>query len=156
MTSEHTEAVVFMRAVRGAEDRWPDLRWLHAVPNGGLRNKRVAAQLKAEGVRPGVPDYLLPVPRGPFVGLALELKRLHGGRVSREQHEWLAHLTSAGWATAVCHGWEAAWASVVDYMGQEPHQSLCAGRPPFECGEGSGTQGRASQARTGRIKRVST
>lgn len=42
--------------------KWVDLQYpqysqiLFAVPNGGLRNKRVAATLKREGVRAGVAD----------------------------------------------------------------------------------------------------
>ena len=84
--SEHTEAVVFMRAVRGAEAQWPELRWLFAVPNGGWRAKRTAAAMKAEGAKPGVPDYLLPVARGGFSGLAIELKRSWTNRAGRRRY----------------------------------------------------------------------
>lgn len=121
--TEHAEAAMFMRAVRGAEGDWPELRWLFAVPNGGHRAKRTAAAMKAEGAKAGVPDYLLPVQRGEHVGLAIELKRTDGGRVSPEQREWLAHLASAGWHTAVAHGWEAAFDVVRDYMaGDGPNE----------------------------------
>ena len=113
--TEHVEAVMFMRAVRGAEADWPELRWLFAVPNGGWRAKRTAAAMKAEGVKPGVPDYLLPVGRGGYVGLALELKTAKG-RVSPEQCEWLAHLAAQGWQAVVARGWEQAWDVVRDYM----------------------------------------
>ena len=34
----------------------PDLDLLHAIPNGGHRNKATAGRLKAEGVKRGVPD----------------------------------------------------------------------------------------------------
>lgn len=37
----------------------PDDAVWFAVPNGGLRNKAVAGKLKAEGVKPGVPDILI-------------------------------------------------------------------------------------------------
>lgn len=114
--SEHAEAAMFMRAVRGAEADWPELRWLFAVPNGGARARKTAADLKAEGVKPGVPDYLMPVQRGGFVGLAIELKRLDGGRTSAEQREWLAHLQGQGWYAVVCRGWEEAWGVVRDYL----------------------------------------
>lgn len=120
--SEHVEAVVFMRAVRGAEAQWPELRWLFAVPNGGWRAKRTAGQLKAEGVKAGVPDYLLPVGRGGYVGLAIELKTATG-RPSPEQRAWLAHLEGQGWQVAVARGWEEAWDVVRDYMALEPRQT---------------------------------
>lgn len=35
---------------------------LFAIPNGGKRNAREAARLKAEGVTPGVPDLFLQLP----------------------------------------------------------------------------------------------
>ena len=65
---EHIEAVRFMRWVDGFRGtpgailKWPCLKWLHHIPNGGLRNRVVAGKLKAEGVRAGVSDYFLPWP----------------------------------------------------------------------------------------------
>ena len=120
--TEHVEAVMFMRAVRGALGDWPELRWLFAVPNGGWRAKRTAAAMKAEGAQAGVPDYLLPVGRGGYAGLAIELKTATG-RVRPEQRAWLAHLESQGWQTAVARGWEQAWDVVRDYMALEPRQT---------------------------------
>lgn len=122
--TEHVEAVMFMRAVRGAEAEWPELRWLFHTPNGGHRARRTAGQLKAEGVKPGVPDYLFPVARGGHPGLAIELKRAKGGRTSPEQREWLAHLEAQGWRAVVAHGWEQAWDVVRDYMALEPPVSV--------------------------------
>ena len=115
MTSEHAEAAMFMRAVRAAETQWPELRFLFHTPNGGHRARLTAAKLKAEGVRPGVPDYLLPVQRGEHVGLAIELKTAKG-RTSPEQREWLAHLTQEGWMATVARGWEQAWDVTRDYL----------------------------------------
>lgn len=54
--SEHAESVQLMQLVRLHENKHPELRWLFAVPNGGHRNKVAASKLKAEGVKPGVPD----------------------------------------------------------------------------------------------------
>lgn len=117
--TEHVEAVTLMRVVRLHESRWPELRLLFAVPNGGDRNKIVAGKMKAEGVRPGVPDYLLPVPRNGFIGLAIELKRM-GGYASREQKDWIAALRKHGWQAEVCRGWEAAWNVLKGYVGSAP------------------------------------
>ncbi len=113
--TEHTEAVMLMRAIAGAERDWPELALFFAVPNGGHRAKRVAGQMKAEGVRQGVPDYLFPVPRGGNIGLAIELKT-EKGRASTEQRWWLAALAEQGWHTALCRGWEEAWCVVRDYL----------------------------------------
>lgn len=45
-----------------------------AIPNGGRRNAREAARMKAEGVTPGVLDVYLPKARGGAHGLWLEFK----------------------------------------------------------------------------------
>lgn len=113
---EHVEAVNFMRAVRLAErTTQPELRWLFAVPNGGDRNVIVAAKMKAEGQRPGVPDYVFPVKRGPHPGLVIELKSMTGS-ASREQKAWIEHFRSQGWRVEVCRGWACAWDVVQDYL----------------------------------------
>lgn len=116
--TEHVEAVTLIRVVRMHENRWPELRLLFAVPNGGARNAIVAKKLKAEGVRPGVPDYLLPVARAGFHGLALELKTLTG-YASREQRDWIASLRREGWRAEVCRGWSAAWDVLREYLGDD-------------------------------------
>src|SRR6266576_1994743 len=40
--------------------KYPPLKWMFAVPNGGFRFKREAGRLKAGGVKAGVPDVVLP------------------------------------------------------------------------------------------------
>lgn len=95
----------------------PELALLYHIPNGGSRHKAEAARLRAEGVRAGVPDLCLPVPRGGFHGLYIELKRLRGGRVSDRQKEWLAALGAQGYAVAVCNGWEDAAGTIMGYLG---------------------------------------
>ena len=93
------------------------LIWCHP-PNGGKRHKAVAAKLKAQGVKPGVPDVLIfgPPHRLPdgCAGVAIELKRAplpsgrKMGRASKAQLQWLANLEACGWLTTVQHGFSAA------------------------------------------------
>ena len=113
--TEHVEAVTLMRVVKLHEAKYPALRMLFAVPNGGDRHPAVAAKLKAEGVKAGVPDYLMPVPSGDYIGLAVELKTMTGS-ASREQKDWLQALRAAGWRAEVCKGWESAWAVTREYV----------------------------------------
>jgi hypothetical protein len=110
--------VALMRMVRLHEARWPELRLLYAVPNGGDRHPIVAAKMKAEGVRAGVPDYCLPVPRHGYHGLYVELKT-PTGYPSREQREWIAALREQGYRAEVCRGWAAAWDVIRDYLTTE-------------------------------------
>ncbi|MFV0351829.1 MAG: VRR-NUC domain-containing protein [Oscillospiraceae bacterium] len=97
----------------------PGLAYMYHVPNGGLRNKAVAAKLKAEGVKPGVPDVCLPVPRDGYHGLYFEMKR-HGEKTSSMQEQWLCFLSMQGYKTATCHGCEEAILLVCEYMGLRP------------------------------------
>ncbi|WP_299077650.1 VRR-NUC domain-containing protein [uncultured Paraglaciecola sp.] len=79
------------------------LLWCH-VPNGGKRNKIIAANLKREGAKAGVPDILIFEPVHKFVGTAIELKIQKGGRLSEPQKEWLQALQDRNWCTRVCNG----------------------------------------------------
>lgn len=119
---EHMEAVLLMRWVRGVEAHHPELAFFAAVPNGGHRARKTAAALKAEGVRRGVPDYLWPCVRGPYCGLAIELKT-PAGRASPEQRAWLAHLRAQGWRAEVARGWEQARDLITDYLALEPMEA---------------------------------
>lgn len=62
------------------EGKWSELEYLYHVPNGGSRNAKEAANLKAQGVRAGVPDLELPAARGAYTGLHIEMK--HGKKQS--------------------------------------------------------------------------
>lgn len=86
---------------------WKKIPVFH-VPNGGYRHKHTAAQLKAQGVRRGVPDLVVPLARNGFHGLFIEMKRCDGGALSKEQAEWLRMLRDEGYMAEVCHGAEQA------------------------------------------------
>ncbi len=89
---------------------------LFAIPNGGARHLITAKRLKAEGARAGVPDLFLAWPASGRPGLFLELKRIAGGKVSPAQAEWHERLRSAGYAVAVCAGFDAARSVIDTYL----------------------------------------
>ena len=71
------------------------------IPNGGKRNKREAGRMKRMGVRAGVHDYFLPVARGMYHGLWIELKPDVKGyypSVSDGQREWRTKMRTQGYA----------------------------------------------------------
>ena len=87
-----------------------------AIPNGGGRSKRTAGRLKAEGVKPGVPDVALSMPSLTFHGLFIEMKSLTG-QPSREQREFIAQSIQLGYCAAVARGAGEAfalWKAYVD------------------------------------------
>lgn len=96
--------------------KYPELRLLFHVPNGGSRGKVEAARFKAEGVKPGVPDLFLPVARGLWHGLFIELKRQKGGRVSEAQRRWIADLERQGYRAEVACGWREAAEIIEIYL----------------------------------------
>lgn len=101
--------------------RFPELRWLHHVPNGGERHPAVAAKMKAQGVEPGVPDLDLPVARCGYHGLRIEMKRQKGGRLSDDQKEWLDGLNANGYLALVAHGAEEACEILYQYLTEAYH-----------------------------------
>lgn len=114
------------------------LDWLHAIPNGGAigdkaDDKRAAmirgAQRKAEGVKAGVVDTMLPLPahaqslwredwplagkaapiNGLFCGLWLEMKK--PGKLkntSKEQKQFIADMHARGYLCATADNWRDA------------------------------------------------
>lgn len=95
------------------------LEFLHAVPNGGFRNKKTANDLKLEGVKSGVPDISFPYPTGKHYGLYIEMKRKKGGKLSEHQRKWLAYLNEAGYLAVVCKGEEQARDVITRYIAEE-------------------------------------
>lgn len=113
---EEDEQIMLFRWAAWQSGSIPELRLLYHVPNGGSRHPAEAARLKAAGVKSGVPDLCLPVPRGHWHGLYIELKRVKGGRISPEQTEWLDALIKQGYSASVCRGWEEAKDEILRYL----------------------------------------
>ena len=89
---------------------------LFAIPNGGQRNIIVASKLKAEGVRSGVPDLFLAVPKKDYHGLFIEMKKPKGGRVSDSQKEMIDELNQLDYLSVVCKGWNEARIEIEKYL----------------------------------------
>ena len=113
--SEHEEQVAVFEWAEVAKQKYPELELLFAVPNGGLRHVVVAKKLKAEGVKSGVPDIVLPVPKSEFHGLFIELK--YGkNKPSENQKRWATKLTQQGYCVALCYGAMEAIAQIKLYL----------------------------------------
>jgi hypothetical protein len=95
--------------------RYPELRWMFHIPNGGTRDKREAGQFKAQGVKPGVPDVFLPVKRGGYAGLWIEMK-YGDNKPSDLQIEYMSYLHYAGYCVWVCYSWQEAAQRIMAYM----------------------------------------
>ena len=116
---EHAHQVALFSWADNMRRKYPELAYMFAIPNGGVRAARTAARLKAEGVRRGVPDVHLPVPRGGHHGLWIELKRPGRHAVTKEQKAWIAGLAAMGHRAEICVGWDAARELIVEYLEQQ-------------------------------------
>lgn len=123
--TEHGHQVAYFVALQ----QWSRPVYDHtfAIPNGGARGEDErtrmirGGQLKAEGVKAGVPDTMTAWPSqfdlrlGPKAyrrfdahALFIELKKPKKGVIARGQTEWHQRLITQGYAVAVGYGWEEA------------------------------------------------
>lgn len=117
--NEDIEQETLMQWTVYAMGMYPELKLLHHVPNGGKRNAAEAAHLKRQGVKAGVPDLCLPVPRGNYHGLYIEMKA-KSNQPAEAQIRWLESLSAQGYKTAVCWGFEAARSVIESYLQLQP------------------------------------
>lgn len=110
----HQAALVKWAGIKAAtDDRY---RWLFAVPNAAKRSRRLAAIMKAEGLKAGVPDLIWPVASGEYHGMAIEMK--YGrNKPTKAQYEWMAALKRLGWHVVVCYDWVEAAKEMEVYLG---------------------------------------
>ena len=116
-------------AAYGTATAVPGLLWAFAIPNGGSRgdNKLArqirGAQLKAEGVKPGVPDLMVPVPCWHKAGLFIEMKRPNvkakkqrAGVVAIEQEPYHVYLRANHYAVVSAWTWRQAADAIEMYV----------------------------------------
>ena len=102
-------------------DKYPQLEYLFAIPNGGQRHIAEATKFVATGLRKGVPDIFLPFginnAHGLFIEMKIEKKRnTKDGGLSKEQLDWIPALKQAGYAVAVCYSWIEARDCIINYL----------------------------------------
>ena len=118
--TEHDEQAALFEWADLAQGEHPELCMLFAIPNGGARHPAVAAQLKAEGVRAGVPDIFLACARGRWHGCFIELKRAdRSNHATSAQRAWIEMLRRYGFSAVVAYGCAEAQQAIMSYLAQE-------------------------------------
>lgn len=129
LATEHDEQVALLDWANANLRTYPELRWLFAIPNGGKlpyyydRNGKLTSKqriaLVREGLRAGVADLMLPVPRGVYHGLFLEMKR-KPNKVSDDQEEFLAFVKAQGYYAVVGWSFEEGRDWILHYLNLRP------------------------------------
>tara|TARA_Y100000310_G_scaffold271169_1_gene285533 strand:- start:606 stop:1019 length:414 start_codon:yes stop_codon:yes gene_type:complete len=136
--SEHAEQVALFRWAALNGTKYPALRNLFAIPNGGKRSS--GWWEKSEGLKSGVPDIFLAcaalpddpsdvfrfisecldmeLNEGVYFGLFIEMK-FGKNKPSPNQLEWIERLTKANYKCIVCYGWEEARDEILNYLGEK-------------------------------------
>lgn len=134
-SSEHADQVALFSRAMEHEDRIPELRGLYATPNAGKRSRRVGYELKREGLRPGMLDVCLPLPRGGYGALYIEMKR-PGNGPSADQLAWAGTLRALGNRVEFCWGTDAAWDVILDYLEYRDTAGVTTIPSPQPCDNG--------------------
>ena len=104
---EGSEFDIQRRLAEYLDETFPNVLWCASV--GGARTSmREAIRLKETGYKKGFPDLFIYEPRGDHHGLAIELKKDSGGRVSPSQKEWQQALEMRGYKATVAKGYAEA------------------------------------------------
>lgn len=114
--NEHQEQVVVIMWARLQVCIYPDLELLHAIPNErvGLSQGK---KFKAEGVKPGVADLSLPVARGGYFGLYIEMK-VKPNRQTKNQKNFQKLVEAQNYKYIVCWNSKEAEDALVEYLSQ--------------------------------------
>lgn len=95
--------------------KYPELKYMYHVANEGKRTARYGAELKRMGLKNGVPDIVLPAPRGDYHGLYIEMK-VGQNRPTPAQKEYLEFLTKQNYVAVVCYSADAAINLIKNYL----------------------------------------
>ena len=117
LTSEdqHQAALIEWTELPEIRTKYPMLKWLFAVPNGGKRLAQTGSVLKQTGVKAGVPDLLLLYPMNDCHGLIIEMK--YGKNTpSKEQKAFMTYHTNLDYRCVVCYSWIEATQQIICYL----------------------------------------
>jgi len=113
--SEYAEQCALFEWARLQEKIIPELALLNASANGCRVSIGSAVKMKCQGLKKGFPDISLPVARGEFHGLFIEMK-FGKNKQSPEQKEWEAALTVQGYKYSLAYSGSSAVQIIKDYL----------------------------------------
>lgn len=88
---------------------------IYSIPNSATRSIRQTMWLRAEGLSAGVPDLCVPMPKGEYHGMYIEVK-VGKNKPTEAQKKWLEKLTAQGYFCSVVYGFGEAQKIIKFYM----------------------------------------
>lgn len=112
--SEHSEQVKFFKFLFSLSEKYSQFALVFAIPNGGIRNKITAKNLKLAGVKSGVPDIFIPLPNKLYHGLFIEMKK-KGNYLTEKQKFFMEELQKLNYNCVVCYSCNDAIEALSEY-----------------------------------------
>ena len=95
------------------------LEWRHVpffhIANEAKRGPKAQREFKLLGGKPGVPDLCIPVAKGGYFGLYIEMK-FGRNKPTPNQQRWQATLTGQGYKSVTCWGADDAINVIKGYL----------------------------------------
>lgn len=132
-TEDGHQAAIFCWSAMNI-NKYPDLAWLHSIPNGGSRHIAEATKMVAAGLRSGVWDIFLPCPiqkrdyqgfgetfKYGYHGLYIEMKhekyrKYKDGGLTEEQVKFGEYAIHIGYYCKLCYSWIEAKEIIIAYL----------------------------------------
>lgn len=113
--AQHQQCVIKWSQQAHIREKYPELKLLYHIPNERKCSPVQGKLLKLQGVKSGVPDLHLPVARGDFHSLYIEMKK-EDGDTSANQEWWIEELSKQGNKCVACYGWKEAVLELEEYL----------------------------------------
>lgn len=114
--SIHQQALCRWWAIYARQKNLPESLLIH-TPNEGKRHYVTGRLLKSMGMRKGIPDLFLAIPRHGYGGLWIEMKSPKG-KPTAEQKDFVSLLNKGGYKAVFCYGWESARETIETYLSE--------------------------------------
>lgn len=98
-----------------AKGKYPQLKAMYHAANEGKRSVRAGAELKRQGMKPGVSDICLPYASGKYNNLYVELK-VGNNKASDNQLKFIDTINGIGGKAVIAYGSEAAISVITAYL----------------------------------------
>lgn len=100
---------------RWQQGKYPQLKAMYHAANEGKRSARAGAELKRQGMKPGVSDICLPYASGKYNNLYVELK-VGNNKATDNQLKFVDMINSIGGKAVVVYGREATIELITAYL----------------------------------------